>query len=316
MVSQQQLIDNLKKYYGLNVISVKAINRLMFRQSFLVNTEDDNRYVVKDYSDSYSLEELSTIWQYYWILHDNGMNVGRPLRRLDSATFHICLNNRYYVVFEYVAGERPNIENIRKIADCLREYHDIASKLNIDGLESTEKRLEPVKELFSYFHFGSYPLKEEIILCEPNVTRITQIYENNENTIIHGDTILENMVMNDDGICLIDYDTIRIGDRMEDVANTVLSILYNGSSNYAIHPERAMQVYSFIDNYYREKRSYQIENRIHYYIQVHCVIELVRFAENIRFLVRMPGMKDYILMLLKVLRSNSLVDLMKENKYV
>lgn len=313
MITQQQLVESLDKHYGLKAVSINVINRLMFRQSFLICAADGNRYIVKDYADTFSLQELSPIWKYYWKVREFGITVGCPLRNLDSGKFHICLKNRYYVVFEYVEGNRPLINHYKKIADCLRKYHQVASSDLIPGLVSTGQKLSEAKDLFSYFNQGSYCIKQEILSCKTSLHKIVDEYSNSSQTIIHGDSILENMILTDREVCLIDFDSIRRGDAIEDVANTVLSFLYYGSKKFKIHPERIEKVKGFIDSYYWNIPPIDIREKLHYYMQVHCVIDLIRHAENIRYLIRMPGMKDYLLLLTHVICSKNLNVLMKED---
>ena len=313
MIVHQQLVESLDKHYGLKVVSVKVIDRLMFRQSFLVYASDGNQYVVKDYADTFSIQEMSQIWQYYWILRGFGITVGCPLRNLDSGEFHICLRNRYYVVFEYVTGDHPVIDQYKEIAGYLRKYHKVATSDLFPCLISTGHKLSDAKDLFSHFHQGSYSIKQEILSCKTNLYRIIDEYSNCSQTIIHGDSILENMISNNGEVCLIDFDSMRRGDAIEDVANTVLSFMYNGSKKFEIHPERSKQIKAFIDSYYGNMPPTDIEEKLHYYMQVHCVIELIRHAENIRFLVRMPGMKEYLLLLVHVICSKNLNALMQED---
>jgi Ser/Thr protein kinase RdoA (MazF antagonist) len=313
MITQEQLVDILNKNYGLNVISVKAINRLMFRKSFLVCVADGSHYIVKDYSDAFSLQELSQIWQYYLMLRGFGITVGCPLRKLDSSEFHTYIGNRYYVVFEYIKGVHPNINQYKEIAACLKKYHGVATSDLLPHFVSTEQKLRDAKDCFSYFNQGSYSIKQEILSCKENLYRIVDEYFSNSQTIIHGDSILENMISNHEGVCLIDFDSIRRGDAIEDVANTVLSFMYYGSKKFEIHPGRFKNIKAFINSYYDDSSPIDIEEKLHYYMQVHCVIELIRHAENIRFLIRMPSMKDYLLLLVHVINSKNLRALMRED---
>jgi thiamine kinase-like enzyme len=312
MITQNQLAECLDKYYGLKIVSIKVINRLMFRQSFLIYASDGNQYVVKDYADTFSLQELSRIWQYYWILRGFGIRVGCPVRNLDSGEFHISISNRHYVVFEYVKGASPEINQYNEIANCLRKYHNVATSDIFICLISTGQKLNEVKDLFSHFNQGSYSIKQEILSCKPNVHRIVDEYSSYSETLIHGDSILENMISNNEEVCLIDFDSMRRGDAIEDVANTVLSILYHGSKKFEIHSDRSIQIKGFINSYYLNMPPADIEEKLHYYMQVHCVIELIRHAENIRYLVRMPGMKEYLLLLVYVICSRDLNTLMKK----
>jgi thiamine kinase-like enzyme len=312
MIMKQQLVENLNKYYGIEAVSVKTIDRLMFRQSFLVYASNGNQYVVKDYADNFSLKEIYQIWNYYWLLRDLAITVGCPVRKLNSDELHICLENRYYVVYEYVKGDRATINEYRNIAKCLKKYHKVATSDLLPNLISTEEKLSEAKKLFSYFNQGPYSIQQEILSCKTNLYRIVDKYTNSSQTIIHGDSILENMISNNGEVCMIDFDSIRRGDAMEDVANTILSFMYYGSKKYKIHPERLTEIESLIDSYYGNSVLTNIKEKLHYYMQVHCVIELIRHAENIRFLVRMPGMKDYLLLLVNVIRSKNFKELIKE----
>lgn len=313
MITQQQLLESLDKHYEIKVVSVKVINRLMFRQSFLICTADGNQYVVKDYADVFSLQELSQIWKYYWRLREFGITVGCPLRNLDSGEFHINLKNRHYVVFEYLQGDCPLINDYKEIADCLKRYHQVSTSDLIPCLGSTQQKLNEAKYLFSYFNQDAYSIKQQILSCKTSLHKIVDEYSSCSQTIIHGDSILENMISTGREVSLIDFDSVRRGDAIEDVANTVLSFLYYGSKTFAIHPERAKQIKAFIDSYYGNIPTTDIKEELHYYMKVHCVIDLIRHAENIRYLLRMPGMKHYLLLLIHVICSKNLNTLIQED---
>ena len=313
MNMDKELIGLLNKNYGINIVSVKTIERLMFRQSFLVQTINKNRYVVKSYSCNYSIKELTLIWQYYWKLRNLGVEVGCPIRKINSKEFHLCIGDKYYVVFEYIEGLRPNTNQGKEIADCLRKYHEVASAGLLPELISTKQKIDRVEEQFEFFYYDDYILKQEILSCERNMHEIVASYSGSGLTVIHGDTILENMVWNHNNVCLIDFDNIRCGDAIEDVANTVLSLIYYDSKEFKIHSERAGEVDFFLDCYYRNSYPLDIKEKIHYYMKVHCIVELVRYAENIKYLIRMPTMKEYLLLLIKVINSKSFEMLIQED---
>ena len=90
--------------------------------------------------------------------------------------------------------------------------------------------------------------------------------------------------------------------------------MYFGSKNFEIQPERARLIEAFINCYFDNTPPDHIKEKLHYYIQVHCVIELIRHAENIRFLVRMPSMKDYLLLLVHIIRSENFKELMYKDE--
>ena len=309
MITQDEMIESVKINYGLVIVGVEVINRLMFRQSFLLTTNNAIQYIVKDYADIFSLHELSQIWKYYWDLRSFHIRVGCPLKKLGSSEYHMHLNNRYYVVYEYVTGRCPGTNQFKEIALCLKRYHGIAADSLLPGLASTEDKLTEARGLLSYFNQGVYSLKEEIISCKTKAYSVIDRYYNSNQTIIHGDSILENIISENGESCLIDFDNIRRGDAAEDLANTILSFLYYGSKEYKIRSGRSSQINALIYNYYGYTVSTDIEEMLHYYMLVHCVIELARHAENIRFLVRMPSMKPYLLLLVRILHSNSLNEL-------
>ena len=314
MITEQQLVDNLNKYYGIKVTSLQIINRLMFRQSFLITTSDGIQYIVKDYSNACSLDILNQMLNYLYKLKEFGVRVSFPIRKLHSNEFHFSNNNRYYVVFVYVEGSTCTTRQYKKIASSLKIYHKTASSNLFPSLISTEKKLQAAKDLFLCFNNDNYSIKQEILSCKTNLFKIVDKYISCSETIIHGDSILENMILSNNNIYLIDFDSMRRGDALEDVANTILSFMYFGSKNFEIQPERAQLIEAFINCYFDNTPPDHIKEKLHYYIQVHCVIELIRHAENIRFLVRMPSMKDYLLLLVHIIRSENFKELMYKDE--
>ena len=314
MITKQQIIENLKRDYGLEIVKIEMIERLMFRQSFMLSDIDKNRYILKDYSDKFNLQELNRIWQYYWTLRKMNLKVGCPLGKKFSDEFHMHLNHRYYVVFEYVFGEHPSVEQYEEIAKCLKKYHEVANPNLLTSCSSTGTMLREAKQQFKFFFNGDYSIKQEILSCRDQYMKIIDNYTESIDTIIHGDSILENIVSNDGKSYLIDFDNLRFGNAMEDVANTVLSLIYYGTDRYNINPQRIKQVRLFLHSYYCDKLPIEVERIIFYYMQVHCVIELSKHAENIRLLVRMPGMKEYLILLIKVICSSSFTELIRKEQ--
>lgn len=312
LITKQQIIENLKRYYGLEIVEIKIIERLMFRQSFMLLDKDANRYILKGYSDKLELQELNRVWQYYWILKKENVKVGCPLKKRLSEEFHIHINNRYYVVFEYITGERPCVEQYDEIAKCLRKYHEIAKPNLISSCNSTATLLQEAKKQFDLFLNENYSIKPEILLCKEQYMEIIDKYTESIDTIIHGDSILENIISNDGESYLIDFDNLRFGNAMEDVANTVFSLIYYGTEKYNIVPQRLKQASLFVHSYYCDELPVGIERKIFFYMQVHCVIELSKHAKNIRFLIRLPGMKEYLMLLIKVICSSSFTDLISK----
>ncbi len=308
----KQLLESLDKYYGIKGINIETIKRLMFRQNYLVYAADGARYIVKDYAYAFSLSKFTKIWEYYWYLREHGVEIGCPLRKLQSEEFHICIKNRYYVVFEYIEGERPCENNYAEIACCLKGYHKVAKAGSDFNYITTKQKLHDAKIKFSYFENADYLIKKEILSCKSNLYRIVEEYTGGEQIIIHGDTILENMILNNGKVILIDFDNMRRGDALEDVANTILSFMYYGSKEYKIHPERMDLIRKLVKSYCEDSVIENLESKLHYYMQVHCVIDLVRHSENIKFLIRMPGMMDYLLLLVKVIMSKNIKELLQE----
>ncbi|HAU86739.1 MAG TPA: hypothetical protein DCW90_14980 [Lachnospiraceae bacterium] len=301
---QEALKDILKESYGIDVVETKTITRLMFRQSYVIKDSRKKQYIVKDYAGTLDLQELNRLWQYYLTLWEAGIQVGRAVRKLNSNEFHFFFEGRIYVVFEYVNGKRSEVVQYKQVAECLQKYHGVASSMDVlPGLATTRDKLSLARSLFPFFHQSKYSMKNEILECEDDVYRIVDVYAGQDKTILHGDTILENMVSDGEKTVLIDFDSIHYGDVMEDVSNTVLSFLYYGSKTFKMNPERYVLVKKFVEAYYGKNYTEDLEKNIYYYMQVHCVLELLRHAENIRFLIRMPGMKDYLKMLVLIIHS-------------
>jgi hypothetical protein len=303
------LIERINSYYGLSAFEVKVIERLMFRKNYLIQNYDNKRYIVKYYSTALELFELTQVWQYYILLSGLGIAVGCPLRRKDTHEFQIGYNNGYYVVFEYLEGNNPEANNYLLVANSLRDYHSVASVNLIPGLVSTQEKLRCAESIFPFFYQNSYQLKDEILSCEDEIYDIVHSFFIDRPAIIHGDTILENMIYDKHKVCLIDFDSMRIGDALEDVANTVLSIFYYGSSTYEMMSVRYQYVSGFLDSYFNDVVTKDLLCRLHYLMKVHCVIELARHAENIKYLIRMPGMKPYLRLLIKVINSKDFYSL-------
>lgn len=309
MISLEDLKSYLYEFYEIECDNIKIIERLMFRRSYLIYKNDVCNYIVKEYPGNSSIEKLTDILEYYQCLKNRGIKVGCPIYRKDSSEFYVFLRGRYYVVFEYLQGERPQICQYELIAKCLDLYHRQAQIETLSFCTTTEEEITIAIKNFKYYETNMYMIKNLILSCKDNFNEIANKFRSNlnNNIIIHGDTIIENMIFNNTEVILIDFDNIRYGTRMEDIANTVISFMYYGTENYQIMPERLHYIRKFINTYYPDENAN--EEEILYNMKIHCIIELGKYAENITYLERLPKMKDYLLLLIKIINAKNFLEL-------
>ena len=306
MIATNKIIDSIQQNYAISIINVIVVNRLLFRKSFIVTTDDGQKYIVKDYANLVS--ELDYICEYQWSLYESGLDIGIPIKNIKTKKYYTQLDSRYYVLFKYIEGSHPTHLNTKEIAECLRKYHSVAKLHSIHNLHSTKHKLYEAYDMFSNFYKSNYTIRNQIIACKDSIEKVIIQYPHDTkcDTIIHGDTIMKNMILTGNRICLIDFDNIRMGQPIEDVANTVLSIICNDSPEFKIYTDRYQNVRNFIDEYYCNNDKYNIENDILYYMKVHCIIDMARYAKNIEYLIRMPSMQAYLIFLVKIIKAPSL----------
>ena len=309
MISLENLKNYLYQFYEIGCDNIKIVERLMFRRSYLIYKNGVCNYIVKEYPGNSSIIKLSNILKYYFNLKNRGFKVGCPIYRKGSKEFYVFYNGRYYVVFEYLQGKSPQINQYELIANCLNLYHSQAHIETPFFFNTTKRELMIARENYKYYEKNIYKTKKFILSCKNNYNKIADKYncQSDDYIIIHGDTIIENMIFDNTEVTLIDYDNIRYGTKIEDVANTVISFMYYGSKHYYILPERLQFIRKFINVYYGGKNI--DENIILYYMKIHCIIELGIYAENITYLERLPGMKDYLLLLVKIINADTFTDL-------
>jgi tRNA A-37 threonylcarbamoyl transferase component Bud32 len=304
-----KIIDVLKTKYGIISTKCEVIERLLFRKSFIVNDVSGNKYIVKAYSTKLNLEKLKCIWNCYKILEDYQVvtnSIIEPTNGNEDLFFTIDGNN--YVVFSYIEGKVPSLYDVEEIAIALREYHKVSNQLlQFKMISSTKKDLEESRNELKKFDYNGNELGAKIILLRERIINLIDCFKVNNNVLIHGDVIIENTIKTLNGVRLIDFDSIRYGDPIEDVANLVFSILYFGTNPYKILTDREEYIKKFLNTYFQSSiQDYEII-KIEYFMKVHCIVELARHLENFRFLIRAPGMPPYIELLLEIIQRDDLI---------
>ena len=295
----------MERFYDIEVKSIAVIHRLLLRQSFLVDTSL-GKIVFKKYSSNYSEDHLKNIWNFTEYLDDCGMKTLEIVCMKDGQRFYVD-NNEYYVAYKYLEGEKSGIEDSYAIGKMLRKFHNKSKEITeykMPDFYTRHNTKTACNEMKGYELYRNSILGKKITSNMDLFLSILNEYRISDRTIIHGDFTLNNVITENREYYLIDLDTIRIGNYMEDLACFSLSLCYTGNEKLQIVP-RYKEIEQFLEGYFQnaEISSAIIDDLIDN-IKFHCTYELAGHAKNYLISKRYTGTEEYLNMLADVVITN------------
>ena len=190
-----------------------------------------------------SKKELISQHKYISYLNDNAINVAKIIRLYKN-------NNYYYELQEYIVCNNKK-NNIKDLMKLLANFHKVSKKYNHIFLKKKyynckfECNGEPLNTLLLGYDekFHNYPLtnfkKYKNILNYENNKKYVSIINfyndcynyikkrfNNSFCIIHNDITKNNVINNENGLFLIDFDLSCYSYEIVDISDAIIS-LYN-----------------------------------------------------------------------------------------
>lgn len=294
----------MKQFYGIHIDEIRIINRLFLRQSFLIYSGEE-KIIFKKYPAIYDETQLNNIWNFSSYLGKYGMTSMKLIPQLDGSRFYKEVNN-YYVAYEFIAGEKAEKEASYQIGELLRKFHVLSKQITYRKMKQFEKMRICEKAYLNLQLFENFFIDDPLIFkivsnMDELLTAVSQ-YTIRDQMIIHGDFTLNNIICKNKEHCIIDFDTIRLGNALEDMVCFILSLCYSTQKSSTPDFER---IANFIKGYYKNGRVPKtIVSDLVSTIKVHCAFELSEYAANYLIVKRYPGTDEYLNMLIDAIISD------------
>lgn len=301
----------LEKYH-IHIEKINVINRLLFRRSYHISGPDGS-FVIKYYPKNYSIECLRNIKIFTDQLINIGMDTLQIIQQIDGEIYFECPNG-IYVVFSYLSGVRTSFDDVTSVALLLKDYHKLSTEIKENKMKEFNDSLNIDNALLDFKRFYSCPQEDEliskIIKNEKSFIELIEKYKLVDKVIVHGDFTLNNVIKNN-GVCyIIDYDTIRLGNYMEDVSVFSLSLCYTGELKPRFNKNYVLIIDFLIKYFGKENINEETIKNLVYNMKFRCAYELTRHALNYKVLKRYTGMLDYLNMLVEIVTENEMEEIL------
>ena len=198
---------------------------------------DNNKYIIRmsEFDNDFECKILKLLEKY---------NIYSP-RLLTN----FKLGSKNIMICKYIDGENPIIYNelfFEKLAISLGKLHSIQCKYESTEYSNNEETLGKLKEYYDLSVTSRY-LKDEKNFISKKYKEIEKLNLNSlPKNIIHSDIKKENLLVNDNGVYLIDFGNVYVGNRLIDLIRVIMwfFIKYN---NYDFD-----SIEKFILRYFKE----------------------------------------------------------------
>lgn len=302
-MNKDKIYQILDEYYGISIQKIETINRLFFRKSYLIFDGAD-RIVLKKYPPDFSEDLLKNIWMFTSNLNQCGIRTMELLEMKDGSFIYQEAGS-CYVAYKYIDGYRMEPGDSFEIGKALKKFHDISKKIACEKFGNLDRQICIEQIIDDIRKFSLYREESDVARrIDDNIDtflQCTKSYRLSDNILIHGDFTLNNILNCGEEKSIIDLDSVRWGNAIEDMSCFALSLLYFGSKELKLMP-RYKEIADFITGYYQNNNTIPkyIINELVENIKVHCVIELAGQAHNFQISRRYPGNESYIDMLANV----------------
>lgn len=292
----------INEYYGIRAQKIEVINRLFLRQSYMI-FDGEGWIVLKKYPPYFDENLLENIWMFASSLNQEGITTVEAIKMKNNS--FICRDEAAcYVAYKYIDGCRMGVNDSFDIGRMLKKFHDASRRITCEKFKNFHRMIHIEKVMEDIQKFSLYQEKAEVAkYIHDNIHVIMQCinsYELRDKIIIHGDFTLNNVLNCEKEIGIIDLDSIRVGNAIEDIACFSLSLLYTEGMNLKLSP-RYKEIANFIWGYYQNSSIPEnIVDELCENLKMHCIIELAEQAQNFLIARRYPGNEEYIGMLADV----------------
>ena len=293
-MNNEKLHQIMYECYGISAKKIEIINRFFLRQSYMIF--DSTSWVVfKKYPPYFGEEHLKNIWMFTSALNQYGIRTMEVLEMKDGSFLYQDFGS-YYVAYKYIEGNVMKPEDSFEVGKILKKFHNVSKKISYKRYETFEKQICVEQIIDDIQKFGQYRKKSAVAKKIYNnielFLRCIKEYRMLDNIIIHGDFTLNNILYCGDEKRIIDLDSARYGNIIEDLACFTLSLLYTDGENFELLP-RYKEINDFIMGYYLDSDiPKNIVNELCKNLKAHCTIELARQAKHFLIARRYPGNEE------------------------
>ncbi len=235
----------LEEKYGLkNAIFIEKANGYS-AQNYIVKVNSE-LFILKKYR-SFNETEIVRIEEISLFLFENNISIVLPIKTIDSL-LHFESNGYYYALFPKVQGKvlhepafTPKV--LDEAANLLNKLHCTTSTCHLDLLTakniakiSFENKSEKIFALLEETSFKNSidQLTKDLIEIKSKLFKQILINHNFDNFLsnhdfVHGDFHNENLLFdsNQKITCLLDFEEVHYGNKLEDVAHFILISCFN-----------------------------------------------------------------------------------------
>lgn len=251
-------IDNIKKYIlpkfllqDATITMIKFKDTEKQRAVFKVTSNNKNYCLKKVYYDEKNLLFVYSAMEW---LYRNNILVPKLLPSIDNNRF-IYYEDMLFILTPWVEGEKCNFDSIidirlsiktlAKLHKCSKKFKPISGSINRVGLEnyylSINRHFNDIlenanlastyKDKFSKLYLNN--LDNNLSLAKLSLEIASSIDTSNLNiSLCHGDYVNKNILINNNDVCIIDFDKCKIDYCAHDLAYFLRRLLKRVTTNW------------------------------------------------------------------------------------
>ncbi len=264
---------------NIQVVSATVVRyKPELRCTIRYDLEWETNNTVKTFSvfaKTFADDQSDTIYQrteYFWeqSLNDSGeFTVARPL----------SLNKTIHTIWQTAVSGRPLIEIINRtnfqdilnsVAKGLARFHNSTMDIKTnsgheDNLEEVRKRLGKIYQTVPEYQ---NVLQSLLATLEDTATQFPTFQE----TLIHGDFHMEQLLLSDGKIVLFDFDDLALGDPLQDVADFMAQLHF-----YTFDPDFVIRMSRSFWQSYRDSVEWGVPTeRLDWHMRIHFIRKACR----------------------------------------
>lgn len=312
------MINDLEKKLA-NIFDIQGelitlSKRLFFRKNYLCKSEGDKNYLIKTYPLS-KKDALVTLSRFFELSNVQNIQYQRGVINKFGTHFFVD-KGTIFAVYEYYDGRVVDIkkDNFKHVGEYLNRFH---KEFVVDKQVELDLQLNDSRNIiqFCYKKLKKYNLsdffEEADELTNKQAIEVLKIWEKlleKDISIIHGDCTINNLLINDSGFLMIDFDDTRMGNTKEDVANMINSIYFSSKDSIEFYGKTT----ELIDGYYSyEKVDRDVLNLL---CRALALKEICIHLDEYKYLTRNPNTKNYLKKLFNIFKNNRLIEVEENGK--
>lgn len=276
-MSENNLLNNILKEFNIQYIDIKRLNKGYVSRKWLIKDIYNNIFILKESCITnserlnyicYIQEQLNSISPKIYSSHDKK---------------HITINNKFYILYEYIEGKQLKTAQINKkigfeIGQFMGKLHNLmnnikenglADKKNTIGLNLCKPNIVKMNHLINYYknHDTFY---ERILLYKLKFVKkmdysklMSKVENLLDKQIIHGDFYIDNIIFKNDQIYILDFDQAGIFYKLYELFRGMFFVCYDESKE---ENENIEKIKYFIKGYKTENNIENFDVAYEFYI--------------------------------------------------